>query len=93
MWSHALIRRVRSTCLYSEPYYETTLHELGHWSGHEPRLDRDITGRMRAYAAEKGRPIPKRVQLGQCRVAWRYEEICEWIAERVARSWPTTTPE
>ena len=42
---------------------------------------------------EKAGQFPKRVQLGQCRVAWRYEEICEWIAERVARSWPTTTPE
>lgn len=28
--------------------------------------------------------FPKRVQLGQCRVAWRYEEVMEWIAEKVA---------
>ncbi|MGO8737597.1 ArdC family protein [Rhodoblastus sp.] len=38
-----------------EPYYATALHELGHWSGHKPRLDRDLTGRFgtRAYAAEE----------------------------------------
>lgn len=28
--------------------------------------------------------FPKRVQLGQCRVAWRYGEVMEWIAEKVA---------
>jgi prophage regulatory protein len=33
---------------------------------------------------EKAGQFPKRVQLGPCRVAWRYEEVCEWIAERVA---------
>lgn len=38
-----------------EPYYTTALHELGHWSGHKPRLDRDLSGRFdtRAYAAEE----------------------------------------
>ena len=38
-----------------EPYYATALHELGHWSGHKPRLDRDLSGRFgtRAYAAEE----------------------------------------
>jgi antirestriction protein ArdC len=38
-----------------EPYYAVTLHELGHWSGHKPRLDRDLSGRFgtRAYAAEE----------------------------------------
>jgi len=25
-------------------YYSTALHELGHWTGHETRLDRDLTG-------------------------------------------------
>ena len=29
--------------------------------------------------------FPKRIVLGQCRVAWYYREILEWIAERVAR--------
>ena len=38
-----------------EPYYATALHELGHWSGAKPRLDRDLSGRFRtrAYAAEE----------------------------------------
>ncbi len=36
-------------------YYATVLHELGHWSGHKSRLDRDLTGRFgsRSYAAEE----------------------------------------
>ncbi len=34
---------------------------------------------------EKAGQFPKRVPLGQCRVAWSYKEICEWIADRVAR--------
>ena len=34
---------------------------------------------------EKAGQFPKRVTLGQCRVAWSYKEICEWIADRVAR--------
>ncbi len=27
-----------------EKYYATALHELGHWTGHSSRLDRDLTG-------------------------------------------------
>lgn len=27
-------------------YYRTVLHELGHWTGHGSRLDRDQTGRF-----------------------------------------------
>ena len=34
---------------------------------------------------EKAKQFPQRITLGQCRVAWCYKEICEWIAERVAR--------
>jgi prophage regulatory protein len=34
---------------------------------------------------EKAKQFPKRIELGQCRVAWCYKEICEWIAERIAR--------
>lgn len=36
-------------------YYATALHELGHWSGAESRLDRDLQGRFgtRKYAAEE----------------------------------------
>jgi antirestriction protein ArdC len=38
-----------------EGYYATNLHELGHYSGHPSRLDRNLTGRFgtRAYAAEE----------------------------------------
>jgi antirestriction protein ArdC len=36
-------------------YYATTFHELGHWTGHNSRLDRDLCHRFgeRAYAAEE----------------------------------------
>lgn len=36
-------------------YYGTSLHEHAHWSGHETRLNRDLTGRFgsEAYAAEE----------------------------------------
>lgn len=36
-------------------FYCTVLHELGHWSGHKPRLDRDLANRFgtKAYAAEE----------------------------------------
>jgi len=36
-------------------YYRTTLHELGHWTGHGSRLDRDQTGRFGSapYAREE----------------------------------------
>lgn len=36
-------------------YYATLLHELSHWSGHESRLNRDLSGRFgnEAYAAEE----------------------------------------
>ena len=33
---------------------------------------------------EKVGSFPKRIRLGACRVAWRYEEILDWIAERIA---------
>jgi antirestriction protein ArdC len=38
-----------------ESYYATTFHELGHWSGAEKRLDRNLTTRFgtEAYAAEE----------------------------------------
>ncbi len=28
----------------TDNYYATTLHELGHWTGHKSRLDRDLSG-------------------------------------------------
>ncbi|HZP21552.1 MAG TPA: AlpA family phage regulatory protein [Bauldia sp.] len=34
---------------------------------------------------ERAGAFPKRVQLGQCRVAWLAEEVEGWIAERAAR--------
>ncbi len=39
----------------AESFYATELHELGHWSGHDSRLNRDLSGRFgtRAYAAEE----------------------------------------
>jgi antirestriction protein ArdC len=38
-----------------EHYYATALHECGHWSGHEKRLNRDLKNRFgtQAYAAEE----------------------------------------
>jgi antirestriction protein ArdC len=36
-------------------FYATAFHELGHWTGHKSRLDRDLRHRFgeRAYAAEE----------------------------------------
>lgn len=36
-------------------YYSTALHELGHWTGHSSRLDRDLTGSFgsESYAKEE----------------------------------------
>jgi len=36
-------------------YYRTAFHELGHWTGHKSRLDRDLTGSMQTdtYAREE----------------------------------------
>jgi antirestriction protein ArdC len=36
-------------------FYGVTFHELGHWTGHRSRLDRDLRSRFgeRAYAAEE----------------------------------------
>ena len=38
-----------------ENYYSTALHELGHWTGHEDRLDRDLSGSFgsESYAKEE----------------------------------------
>ena len=33
---------------------------------------------------EKAGQFPKRVQLGACRVAWIYQEVCDWVADKVA---------
>ena len=36
-------------------FYSTAFHELGHWTGHKARLDRDLKHRFgdKAYAAEE----------------------------------------
>ena len=36
-------------------FYATAFHELGHWTGHKSRLDRDLRNRFgeKAYAAEE----------------------------------------
>jgi len=36
-------------------FYGTAFHEIGHWTGHKSRLDRDLRHRFgeRAYAAEE----------------------------------------
>ncbi len=33
---------------------------------------------------EKAGKFPHRIMLGQCRVAWVYQEVREWIEERIA---------
>jgi predicted DNA-binding transcriptional regulator AlpA len=42
-------------------------------------------GRRHIARLEKAKQFPRRIMLGQCRVAWRYEEVRDWIDERVAR--------
>lgn len=44
-----------ATSSATESFYATLLHELTHWTGHEKRLDRDLTGRFgeNAYAMEE----------------------------------------
>ena len=39
---------------------------------------------------EKAGQFPKRIQLGQCRVAWVYSEVCEWITARIAKREPAS---
>jgi antirestriction protein ArdC len=38
-----------------EAFYAVALHELGHWTGARPRLNRDLTGRFgtKAYSTEE----------------------------------------
>ena len=44
-----------ATSTPTEAFYATLLHELTHWTGHESRLDRDLSGRFgnEAYAMEE----------------------------------------
>lgn len=50
-----------------ENYYATALHELGHWSGHESRLNRDIINRFGSmdYAREELRAEISSMLVGQ----------------------------
>lgn len=45
----------RSDFASIESYFGTAIHELGHWVGHETRLNRDLNNRFgsQAYAAEE----------------------------------------
>lgn len=45
----------RSQFAKASDYYDTALHELGHWTGHESRLNRDLSGRFGTpdYAKEE----------------------------------------
>ena len=49
--------RIPEAARFNTPadYWATVLHELGHWSGHESRLGRDLTGMFGSdsYAAEE----------------------------------------
>lgn len=35
---------------------------------------------------EQAGKFPRRVKLGACRVAWRHEEVCEWVNEKIAEA-------
>lgn len=50
-----------------DAYYATTLHELGHWSGHQSRLARDLTGGFgsECYAKEELRAEISSMMMGQ----------------------------
>jgi antirestriction protein ArdC len=50
----------------ADRYYATLLHELGHWSGHESRLKRDLTGTFasESYAKEELRAEIASMMLG-----------------------------
>ena len=54
--SHDFVQ-VPPQAVFHEPinWYRTTLHELGHWTGHASRLDRDQKGEfgLEAYAKEE----------------------------------------
>lgn len=50
----------------AEGYYDTLLHELGHWTGHETRLNRDLSGEFgtEKYAKEELRAEIASMMLG-----------------------------
>jgi len=51
----------------SDGYYATALHELGHWTGHPDRLDRDMSGKFgsESYAKEELRAEISSMMVGR----------------------------
>lgn len=41
--------------------------------------------RMHIYRLEKAGSFPKRVQIGRNRIGWVYDEIQDWILDRMNR--------
>lgn len=41
-------------------------------------------GRVQRWRLEKSGSFPKRIKLGERRIAWVAEEIDEWITQRIA---------
>lgn len=35
---------------------------------------------------EKQQKFPKRIRLGACRIAYRYDEVCAWVNEKAAEA-------
>lgn len=35
---------------------------------------------------EKAGKFPRRLRLGACRIAYRYEEVCAWVHEKVTEA-------
>jgi hypothetical protein len=72
-------------------YYRTCFHELGHWTGHPKRLNRDLSGRFGsdAYAREElvalsGQSAPASIDLGGL------VQVANRRAPRATRSAPTS---
>ncbi|KAF1055500.1 MAG: DNA primase TraC [Stenotrophomonas maltophilia] len=51
----------------TDNFYATALHELGHWTGHKSRLDRDLTGAFgsESYAKEELRAEMASMMIGE----------------------------
>lgn len=51
----------------ADRYYSTALHELGHWTGHPSRLDRDLSGGFgsESYAKEELRAEISSMMIGE----------------------------
>ncbi len=51
----------------ADRYYSTALHELGHWTGHPSRLDRDLSGGFgsESYAKEELRAEISSLMIGE----------------------------